>query len=357
MLAQVPIFKLDLKLEQRFGSGSSVDYFVARGSHLYFVCRTPNGFVAVITDAAGGSQSSVPLGTAQVAGFDVDSQGKAYVLAGNRVTVYDSRWGVEDSFPVDPPAVVALAAVGGRLMGIHENGRLNFLKNEEPAFTMEAYPAPWILFSAGEDRLGIFRPEAGWWHTFQIDGEWSYHSGYGRAVADLHAIDTAGADDKLYILGAEKKAGAVPVMECEMKVGPRSSFELQLADGFHPKMIRLLGEALYLADRQGTAASYDLASALKNGRIMDHAPALLSETDAVRAAVAKSGYTGRFTLRLSLSADGSMRDVRTEPAGLASAADANAAEVMRAIVGLRFQPKTEAGRAVASPVSLELGVP
>ena len=348
-----PNSKLDLHLEQNFGGDSSVLYFVVRGSRLYFVCNTPNGSVALVTNKDGITQSAVSLGSEKILGFDVDDEGDSYVLyGGTQITRFDRQWGTKQIVPVQPPATT-ITVVGGKLMGIRENARLGFLENDQPGFTLEAYPAPWMIFSDGPDRVGILRPKAPMLHVFQVDGIWSDHNGLGKMVSGLHPVDAAaGPNREIYLLGAESGSGVASIIACDEHAHPYATFEVEVPPAFRPSMIRVAAKWIYLADNKGQVVSYHLSSGSAAATPIDVVnPELITDLEPIRQAALSSGYTGKVVFHLEVGEDGSTGNLRVEPSSLN-----NVAELVTAAQKLRFKPMLKSGKATSTPMTMEIHV-
>jgi hypothetical protein len=337
-----PSASFDLHLEQRIGSGASVNFFVARESHLYFAVSDSHGALAIEADPQGNVESSIPLGSGKITGFDVDAAGNIYVLsAGSGLTVYDPNGGVQRTFHPQP-AAVAFALVGGKAMLADEAEGLHFAGEEHPGFTLSAWPRPWTLFSLGTDRLGIWSPVGKTLVSLPLqDGVASLHFGSAQRAVAATAGD---ADGNIYLLEAHTIGGQVEVREFDKDLSPSWIAEYQVPNTVRPSMLGVSAEYVYLVDGAGAIEVY-------NREVVSHArvrandnPELLSALTPLTQAAEKTGYRGSIRIKMDVSESGNPTNIRVEsPAFLESNA-----EVISYIQALKFRPQIKGGIAVSS---------
>jgi hypothetical protein len=203
MLAQPsavePLGTFELQLEQRAGRSSSIAFLVARNSHLYFVASGADGSLGFRTDTEGTVQSTGSLGAEPISAFDSDDGGNSFLLLGNsRLTEFDGDWKIKKELSLEAP-IVSFALVDGRPMGVGANSRVAYLDTQEGGFNLEAYPPPWVLFSAGRHRLGVLRSNEPLLVLLGEDEGSVTFLGTDISARKPFAA-AAGPDDKLYLL-------------------------------------------------------------------------------------------------------------------------------------------------------------
>jgi hypothetical protein len=289
-----PLGAFDLLLEQRAGPSSSVEFFVARNSHLYFVVSGTSGSLAFQTEADGTVQNTASLGPEPISGFEVDRDGISFLLRGNsRLTEFDSAWKVGKELSLPSP-IVSFALMEGRPMGVGADSRVFYLDTQEGALQLEEYPPPWVLFTAGPHRLGILRPKASSLHLIRGEDEISV----ALLGADIRArkpfAASAGPGNKVYLLGSPDRAGSASVIECDEHLSPRLILDFALSDAFHARMIGITSGRIYLADPAGKVAFYPLDPKPSAAQVIDSAPHLLSDMEPVRRPPGEPGSRGEL---------------------------------------------------------------
>jgi hypothetical protein len=351
-----PSGTFDLQLEKLGGPGASITAFVARKSHLYFAVSSPSGFLEFQTTREGLVERTNSIGTEEVSGFDVDEAGNSYVLhGGSRLSEFSSEGAFKRTLSLQSP-IVSFALSGGRPIGVSQDGSLHFLDGPGGGFTLSAYPSPWLLFGIEPDRLGVLRPQGPTLHLFKYeDGDASDASTvWPEAITSARKPIAASADPegRIYLLGEPGNVNADSVIECDDRGTPKFIFDYAVSAGFNPRMIGITDENIYLVDPVGKIAFYRLNREAPSAEVLDASPELLTDTEPLRAAVRKAGYTGRVVIYLDISADGIPEHARIQsPAFLA-----NVTEVMAAIGTWRFRSSIRDGKQAAVPMEFNIDV-
>jgi hypothetical protein len=349
-----PLGVFEIPLERAAGRGATITHFVARGSRLYLVVSNAAGSVLLQADREGMIQSSTPLGSEHVTGFDVDETGSIYALYEGRLLTVHYPWSSpKKSLRLDPP-ISGFAVVGGKPMGVSADATLHSLDSPKHEFTLAAYSPPWMLFAVGKDRLGVLRPDAGWVHVLQVDGIWSTHSSLGISASAEHPINAAALPDgRIFLLGSTREPTSASIIECDEHAGPVAIFDYALPERLSPRMIGITSDRMYLADANGRVAFYAFVADQMNARVVDSRPELVSDLAPFREACRKAGYQGRVSIQLVIDENGAMQKVRTEdPAGAQLAPD-----VMDAIHHWHFKSGIKAGKSTAMPMVLDVEIP
>jgi len=261
----------------------------------------------------------------------------------SRLTEFDGDWKIEKELNLEAP-IVSFALVEGRPMGVGTNSRVTYLDTREGGFQLEAYPPPWVLFTAGRDRLGVLRPKE---PSVILLGE--DETSVTLLGTDIRArkpfAAAAGPDDKLYLL-----AGSASVIACDHHSIPNFIFDLALPESFHPRMIGITGDRIYLADPAGKVAFYPLDPKPSTRQSIDSMPELLSDMEPVREAARRAGYSGQVDIDLEVSEDGQPQHVSVQ------GPMARVPEVTDAIQAWRFRPAIRSGQPAAVPMRFSVNV-
>jgi hypothetical protein len=266
----------------------------------------------------------------------MDAVGNSFVLFGDsQLTVFDSEWRVKQTQTLQP-SVTSFALVNGRPMGVGPDSKLGYLDAPERRFTLEAYPAPWVVFGIGSDRLGVLRQEAPSLLVFHVDGLGADVQYMRKAVAAA-----ATPEGKIYLLGSSS------VTECDEHGKPSLAFEYALPEEFNPRLFAVTTSYLYLVDPTGKVAWYPIPDA-SAGRGIDTPPELLSDMEPLRAAVRKTGYAGPIAIKLTVNEEGIPQNIQLQSslAGVPAVRDA--------IEAWRFKPAIQSGKPVSVPMSFDI---
>ncbi len=351
-----PLGAFDLGLEERSGPGSEVIFFVARASHLYFAASSPGGYLEFQTSEEGLMESTGSLGSEPVDGFDVDEAGNRFALHGGvRLSEFDREGKFERTLSL-ASGFVGLSLIGSKPAGITRDGVMRFLEPPDSGIgTLQEYPPPWLLFTVGNDRLGVLRPEAPAIHTFQVEedgvtNEVSVALASSIVASRKPIAAAADASGTIYLLGSASSPGRVSVIECNEHGEEKFTFDYATPGAFQPRMIAVGSERVYLADPFGKIVFYPRNAAPT--RILDSDPRLLSDLEPVKDATGKAGFREQVVVKLEVGEDGFPKNAR-----IASLAALNGvSEVMEAIQAWRFQPATKSGRPVQVPMEFQIAL-
>jgi hypothetical protein len=118
-------------------------------------------------------------------------------------------------------------------------------------------------------------------------------------------------------------------------------FDFALSGAFHPLMIGIANQHIYIVDPAGKVVYYPLNLEPAAGRVINSGPELLSGTESLRQAARLAGHIGRIVIDLIVGEDGRPEDIRVQPP------IAGVPEVIDAVRAWRFRPAVRSGKTVA----------
>jgi len=234
---------------------SPVTQLVARGSKVYAVVSNASGSVVIAIDSYLFVRDGISLGKDPVTALDVDESGQVYVVfGGTRLAVFSPKWAQIKTATLSPP-VAALVVSGGVPFTVGTDGGVRALDSPDIRFSVAKYPAPWVIFGAGKNELGLLDTAAGSVHTVEVHGQYVVDTGLAGSFKSGFVSATGTPDGRVYVMG-KAQSDELSMVQC--RPGPLHIIDLEVPSGMSPRFMAATNDRLYLADTRGTIAFYDL---------------------------------------------------------------------------------------------------
>jgi hypothetical protein len=334
---------IDPHLEGTMGPGVSVEFFVARDSHLYFVGCGSDECAAVQTNLKGAIENTIPLPGEKVSAFDVDGDGSLYFLSRDSfLTVFGSNGVIGRTIHIEPKAVT-FSLVEDKPMVAHDDNRVRFMDSDNPGFELSEWPRPWRILGHRRDQFMIWRPGESTFIALHPGEEGP--SMEQRSIEGALAV-TEDSNGHVFVLETEAPGGEAETREYDEHLRSAWVSRYKLPDSFRPKLMAVRNNQLYLTDETGIVAIYPVQRSVP----IDGPIELISNLNKVRNASQAAGYQGKIEIKLVVGADGEPQSIKIQsPENLA-----NHPDVLAAIQSLRFRPKVQDGIAASSTIQIEV---
>jgi hypothetical protein len=343
MVSAQALSAFDPHLEVPLGGDVSVQFFVARTSHLYFAGCGSHQCAVVQTDRKGDIETTLPLGVERPTAFDVDEEGNLYVLSSDSfLTIFLPTGVIGRTVHIEPKAVTVALSEGVPMIA-YDNNQLRLMDSGSPSFNLSSWPRPWKILAHRRNQFMIWRPEESTLialHASDEDRSMEQRSVQGARTA------AGDSDGHVFILMTEAPGGETEIREYDDHLTSNWISHYPLPDAFRPDLLAVHDHQIYLADEKGKVAIYPLLRTVPT----DGRAELISDLATVRDAAHAAGYHGKVEIKLVVGTDGVPQSITIQnPERLA-----NHPDVLAAIQSLRFRSKVRDGIAVSSPVQIEV---